>query len=107
MRQSRPALVMFAVLLILALAARPRVLLLDEPTAGMSPGETTRIAELIGALDRSLTLLVVEHDMDVVFRLADRIVVLHEGRVIADGTPDEIRSDTQVHDVYLGKAVEV
>lgn len=92
--------------LALALARRPRVLLLDEPTAGMSPAETQRIAALIAALDRSLTLLIVEHDMDVVFRLADRLTVLHEGRAIAEGTPDEIRSDRQVHDVYLGKAIE-
>jgi branched-chain amino acid transport system ATP-binding protein len=92
--------------LALALARRPRVLLLDEPTAGMSPAETERITALIAALDRSLTLLIVEHDMDVVFRLADRITVLHEGRPIASGTPDEIRGDTQVHDVYLGKMVE-
>ena len=92
--------------LALALARRPRVLLLDEPTAGMSPAETERIAALIASLDRSLTLLIVEHDMDVVFRIADRITVLHEGRPIASGTPNEIRGDTQVHDVYLGKTVE-
>ena len=92
--------------LALVLARRPRVLLLDEPTAGMSPAETERIGSLIAGLDRSLTVLIVEHDMDVVFRLADRITVLHEGRAIADGTPDEIRGDRQVHDVYLGKAVE-
>ena len=91
--------------LALALAQGPRVLLLDEPTAGMSPRETDRIAELIASLDRALTLLIVEHDMDVVFRLADRISVLHEGRVIAEGTPDHIRGDSLVHDVYLGKAV--
>ena len=91
--------------LAVALAQGPTVLLLDEPTAGMSPAETERIAALIASLDRSLTLLIVEHDMDVVFRIADRITVLHEGRAIAEGTPDEIRSDTQVHDVYLGKAI--
>ncbi len=92
--------------LALALARRPRVLLLDEPSAGMSPAETTEIAGLIAGLDRSLTLLIVEHDMDVVFRLADRITVLHEGRTIADGTPDEIRGDRLVHDIYLGKTVD-
>jgi len=92
--------------LAVALARRPRVLLLDEPTAGMSPAETERIAALIAGLDRSLTLLIVEHDMDVVFRLADRITVLHEGQAIAEGTPDQIRGDRQVHDVYLGKAIE-
>ncbi|HEY7625367.1 MAG TPA: ABC transporter ATP-binding protein [Candidatus Limnocylindria bacterium] len=93
--------------LAVALAQRPRVLLLDEPTAGMSPAETARITELIAGLDRTLTLLIVEHDMDVVFRLADRISVLHEGRVIADGTAAEVRGDARVHDVYLGKAVTV
>jgi branched-chain amino acid transport system ATP-binding protein len=91
--------------LALALARRPRVLLLDEPTAGMSPAETQLITALIGDLDRSLTLLIVEHDMDVVFRLADRIAVLHEGRVIADGTPAQIRGDHVVNDVYLGRVV--
>ena len=91
--------------LALALAGAPRVLLLDEPTAGMSPAETARIVELIGALERALTIVIVEHDMDVVFRIAERITVLHEGRVIADGSPSEIRADTQVHEIYLGKVV--
>ena len=93
--------------LAVALAQRPRVLLLDEPTAGMSPAETARITELIAGLDRALTILIVEHDMDVVFRLADRVTVLHEGRVIADGTAADVRGDVRVHDVYLGKAVTV
>jgi branched-chain amino acid transport system ATP-binding protein len=93
--------------LAVALAQRPRVLLLDEPTAGMSPAETARITELVLGLDRALTILIVEHDMDVVFRLADRVSVLHEGRVIADGTAAEVRGDARVHDVYLGKAVTV
>jgi branched-chain amino acid transport system ATP-binding protein len=92
--------------LAIALAQRPRVLLLDEPTAGMSPAETGAITRLIAELDRSLTVLIVEHDMDVVFRVADRITVLHEGRVIADGAPDQVRGDRVVNDVYLGKAVE-
>jgi ABC-type branched-subunit amino acid transport system ATPase component len=91
--------------LAVALARRPRVLLLDEPTAGMSPAETARITELIASLDRSLTLVIVEHDMDVVFRLAERITVLHEGRVIAEGTPEQVRGDTLVNEVYLGKVV--
>jgi ABC-type branched-subunit amino acid transport system ATPase component len=93
--------------LAVALAQRPRVLLLDEPTAGMSPLETARITDLIAGLDRALTILIVEHDMDVVFRLADRVTVLHEGRVIADGTAADVRGDVRVHDVYLGKAVTV
>jgi len=91
--------------LALALAQRPRVLLLDEPTAGMSPAETERIVRLIAALDAALTIVVVEHDMDVVFRIAQRITVLHEGRIIAEGSPDEVRADTQVNEVYLGKVV--
>jgi branched-chain amino acid transport system ATP-binding protein len=91
--------------LAVALAQGPRVLLLDEPTAGMSPGETGRITELIGGLARTLTILIVEHDMDVVFRLADRVSVLHEGRVIADGTAADVRGDVRVNEVYLGKAV--
>jgi branched-chain amino acid transport system ATP-binding protein len=92
--------------LAVTLAQRPTVLLLDEPTAGMSPAETTGITRLIGELDRSMTILVVEHDMDVVFQVADRITVLHEGRVIADGPPDQVRGDRVVNDVYLGKALE-
>jgi ABC-type branched-subunit amino acid transport system ATPase component len=91
--------------LAVALAQRPRLLLLDEPTAGMSPSETARITELIASLERSLTLVIVEHDMDVVFRLAERITVLHEGRVIAEGTPAQVRGDTLVNEVYLGKVV--
>jgi len=93
--------------LAVALAQRPGVLLLDEPTAGMSPAETARITELVAGLDRTLTILIVEHDMDVVFRLADRVTVLHEGRIIADGTAADVRGDVRVHDVYLGKAVTV
>ena len=93
--------------LAVALAQNPRVLLLDEPTAGMSPVETARITALVAGLDRALTILIVEHDMDVVFRLADRVTVLHEGRVIADGTAAEVRGDVRVHDVYLGKALTV
>ncbi len=93
--------------LAVALAQSPRVLLLDEPTAGMSPVETARITELVAGLDRALTIVIVEHDMDVVFRLADRVTVLHEGRVIADGTAAEVRGDVRVHDVYLGKALTV
>jgi ABC-type branched-subunit amino acid transport system ATPase component len=91
--------------LALALAQRPRVLLLDEPTAGMSGAETARITALIASLERSLTIVVVEHDMDVVFRLADRISVLHEGRVLIEGTPEEVRGDRTVNEVYLGKVV--
>jgi ABC-type branched-subunit amino acid transport system ATPase component len=71
----------------------------------MSPAETERITSLIADLDRALTILIVEHDMDVVFRLAERVSVLHEGRVIADGTASDIRGDVRVNEVYLGKAI--
>ena len=86
----------------IALAARPRVLLLDEPTSGMSPAETARMSGLLGRLARAQTVVIIEHDMDVVFALADRITVLYLGRVIASGTPDAVRADARVQEVYLG-----
>ncbi len=86
----------------LAMATEPQVLLLDEPTAGMSPAETAEMAQFIESLPRSLTMLIVEHDMDVVFSLADCITVLHYGQVIGEGTPDEVRSNAQVQEIYLG-----
>jgi branched-chain amino acid transport system ATP-binding protein len=86
----------------IALATQPRVLLLDEPTAGMSPEETLRMTELLNGLPRELTLLIIEHDMDVVFTLADRITVLHQGEVLADGSATEVKADPRVYEVYLG-----
>jgi branched-chain amino acid transport system ATP-binding protein len=90
--------------LALALAGRPKILLLDEPTAGMSPSETQSMLGLMQSLPRDVTILVVEHDMDVVFSLADRITVLNLGEVIADGTVQEIQADRRVSEVYMGKA---
>jgi branched-chain amino acid transport system ATP-binding protein len=87
----------------LALACRPRVLLLDEPTSGMSPEETARMRGLIGGLPRTLTVIVIEHDMDVVLDLADRVIVLDYGRVLAQGTPAEIRASEIVRERYLGE----
>lgn len=88
----------------LALAARPRLLLLDEPTAGMSPFETDRMVDLITALAEAdgLTVLLSEHDMDVVFGVSDQVTVLHQGRVIGDGTPESVEQDERVREVYLG-----
>jgi branched-chain amino acid transport system ATP-binding protein len=88
--------------LILALGVRPRVLLLDEPTAGLSPAETATVAAIIRRFPRDLTLLFIEHDMDVALDLADRVVVLHQGRVLAEGSPEEIRRDSRVAETYLG-----
>ena len=86
----------------LALVREPMVLLLDEPTAGMSPEETAGIVELLASLPDSLTLLIVEHDMDVIFELAERITVLDYGRVLLEGTPEEVRGSAEVRSRYLG-----
>jgi len=90
----------------LALATDPALLLLDEPTAGMTPGETKEATALIRriALDRRLTVLLIEHDMSVVMGISDRIAVLHFGEKIAEGPPEAIRSDPKVLDAYLGGA---
>jgi branched-chain amino acid transport system ATP-binding protein len=89
----------------IALAAEPKLLLLDEPTSGMSPAETARMIGLIAALPRTLTILMIEHDMNVVFSVADRITVLCYGQMIASGTPDEIQANARVREVYLGTAI--
>ena len=86
----------------LALATRPRLLLLDEPMAGMGPEESARMVDLIERLARRVTLVLVEHDMNAVFRLADRISVLVGGSVVASGTPEVIRADAAVRRAYLG-----
>jgi len=87
----------------LALATRARLLLLDEPMAGLGPEESQRMVALIAKLKGTITLLLVEHDMDAVFRLADRISVLDSGRIIATGTPEAIRNDAEVKRAYLGE----
>ncbi len=86
----------------LALALRPKVLLLDEPMAGVPQGEGARLLAALDALPKDLAVLIIEHDMDLVFRFARRIVVLAEGAVIADGTPEAIRNDARVRAAYLG-----
>ena len=86
----------------LALAGRPRVLLLDEPTAGLSPAESRLMAGLLARLDPAITVLMIEHDMDIALELSAHVTVLHYGRVIADGQRETIRADAQVREIYLG-----
>lgn len=86
----------------IALASRPRLLLLDEPAAGTSPAERVVLADLVQGLRRDVTVLIVEHDMDLVFGICDQISVLVQGRVLVTGTPEEIRGNHEVRSAYLG-----
>ncbi len=88
----------------MALATNPDLILLDEPTAGMSRDETHTAVEMIKRLTEGKSVVIIEHDMDVVFSIADRITVLHYGQILATGTPDEIRQNQAVKDAYLGEA---
>jgi branched-chain amino acid transport system permease protein len=90
----------------LALATKPSTLLLDEPTAGMSPSERQDTIRLLKSIAAGVTIVIVEHDMDVVFGLADRITVLFNGRKIAEGTPDAIKANAEVRAAYLGNPVQ-
>jgi branched-chain amino acid transport system ATP-binding protein len=87
----------------MALAAEPKALMLDEPASGLSRGERQLLTELLLALDRDITLILIEHDMDIALRVAERVTMMHDGRVIVEGTPDEIRANETVHDLYLGR----
>ncbi|SNR29783.1 ABC transporter ATP-binding protein [Blastococcus mobilis] len=89
-----------------ALACEPRLLLLDEPAAGMSPAESARLVALLKSLPASVTLVIVEHDLDVVFALATSVTVLHLGRVLLTGSPDEVRASAAVQEAYLGTGRE-
>jgi len=89
--------------LALALSNDPQLLLLDEPCAGLSPAERQRFFSLVKNVPRSVTLLMIEHDMDVALGLADRVTVLHRGQVILDGTADEVRVNEKVREVYFGR----
>ena len=88
----------------MARASDPRLMMLDEPAAGLSRGERQALTELLLRLDPDITLILIEHDMDVALRVAERVTMMHDGRVIVEGTPDEIRANQLVHDLYLGSA---
>ena len=87
-----------------ALVTDPDLIMLDEPASGLSRGERERLIELLDTLPRSTTLLLIEHDMDVALKVADRVVVMADGTVVASGSPDEIRQNSLVHAIYLGQA---
>jgi branched-chain amino acid transport system ATP-binding protein len=91
----------------LALVAQPRLLLLDEPAAGLSRSERQLLTSLLLDLDRDVTVLLIEHDMDVALTVAEFVTMMHEGAVIVEGTPEEIRADQRVHDLYLGRTAHV
>lgn len=90
--------------LALALVGEPRLLFLDEPCAGLAPGERQSFTKLITEIDSDVTIVVVEHDMDVAFAIADRLVVMNQGKLICDGEPETVRNTPQVQEVYLGDA---
>jgi branched-chain amino acid transport system ATP-binding protein len=88
----------------MARAADPQLMMLDEPAAGLSRAERVNLTELLLALDPAITLILIEHDMDVALRVAQWVTMMHDGKVIVEGTPDEIRANETVHDLYLGNA---
>ena len=88
--------------IVLALASGPSLLMLDEPTSGLSIAERELVTERIHGLERDLTILMTEHDMDVVFDVSDRITVLDHGQIVCDGPPGEVRDDPAVHEIYFG-----
>ena len=87
----------------MAMAVEPSLLLLDEPASGLSRGERERLTELLLSLERAVTLVLIEHDMDVALQVAERVVVMLDGLVVAEGSPAEIRANQMVHDIYLGR----
>jgi branched-chain amino acid transport system ATP-binding protein len=93
--------------LTLGLALDPKVLLLDEPTAGLTSSESLELARFIQTLRRDMALVMIEHDMKVAFTLAERMIVLHHGEILADGDPEQIRNNPKVREVYLGDRVEL
>jgi branched-chain amino acid transport system ATP-binding protein len=93
--------------IVLSLACRPKVLLLDEPSAGLTSGESIEVAELIRGLMEDTTVLFAAHDLDLVYELSDRVLVLYYGHILAQGTPEEIQNDPKVQEIYLGTEAKV
>ena len=89
----------------MARATEPKLMLLDEPASGLSRGERVALTDLLLELDKSITLILIEHDMDVALRVAQSVTMMHDGRKIVEGTPDEIRANELVHELYLGGRV--
>lgn len=89
--------------IVLALASDPKVLLLDEPSAGLATGESHEMAEFLKSLDSEIAILIIEHDLDVIFEVATHISVLHYGKLLTEGPADQIRNDPQVQEIYLGQ----
>lgn len=90
----------------LAIAYKPRLVMLDEPAAGLSPDERQSLIDLLNSLEQDITLLLIEHDMEVAFNVSERVTVLHDGRVIVEGTPEEISANDVVQKVYLGERLD-
>lgn len=88
----------------MALAGQPKVMLLDEPAAGLSPTERPRLSELLLSLPKDITIVLIEHDMDIALQTSDSVSVLHNGRLLAEGTPEAVMADETVHQVYMGGA---
>jgi len=89
----------------MARATEPKLMLLDEPASGLSRGERIALTDMLLELDKSITLILIEHDMDVALRVAGSVTMMHDGRKIVEGTPDEIRANALVHELYLGGRV--
>jgi branched-chain amino acid transport system ATP-binding protein len=89
----------------MARAGDPKLMLLDEPASGLSRGERTALTDLLLQLDPKITLILIEHDMDIALRVAQRVTMMHDGAKIVEGTPDEIRANEMVHELYLGGRV--